>query len=365
LLSNDGEFRIRTMKDRGRIMVWTGLLVLAAAAALGGLSFRYGRAPLAHPGPGSINELTQVELGGLRQWISIRGGDSGNPVLLFLHGGPGSANLAKLRVQCPALEDHFTVVSWDQRGSGKTNTLQTGGSGLTLEQMRSDARQLTAYLRERFGGRKIYLMGFSWGTVLGLWTVQDRPEDFLGYIGVGQIVNYAEGEKLSLEYVRRIARETGNRKAADELAGIDPAYRTGEWYDDLMTQRRWLLAFGGVYRTADSYGHELRMLLEAPEYSLADAAWWPLGSGNSLRRLWTELMAVDFFDSAPRIGVPVYFLSGRHDYNAPSELTQAFYERLDAPRGKEMIWFEDSAHDVFFDQPEMLTDVLMDILREV
>ena len=200
---------------------------------------------------------------------------------------------------------------------------------------------------------------------MGLWTVQDRPEDFLGYIGVGQIVDYAEGEKLSLEYVRRIALETGNREAAEELAGIDPAYRAGSWYDDLTTQRRWLLAFGGVYRTAKSYRHELRMLLEAPEYSLADAAWWPLGSGNSLRRLWPELMEVDFFESAPRIDVPVYFLSGRYDYNAPAELTRAYYEGLDAPQGKRMIRFEESAHDVFFDQPEELAGVLARILEGV
>jgi pimeloyl-ACP methyl ester carboxylesterase len=344
-------------------MVWIGLLVLAAAAALGGLSFRFGRAPLVCPGPGAVDELAQVELGGMRQWISIRGNDSANPVLLFIHGGPGSANLAKLRIQCPALEDHFTVVTWDQRGAGKSYTLQAGDPGLSLERMREDARQLVAYLRGRFGGRKIYLMGFSWGTVLGLWTVRDRPQDFLGYIGVGQIVDYGEGERISLEYVRRVARERGDDRAMEELAGVDPAYRSVGWYDELMTQRRWLLAFGGVYRMSDNYLHEMRMLFAAPEYSLVDAAWWPLGSGNSLRRLWPELMKVDFFESVPRIEVPVFFLSGRYDYNAPAELTRAYFERLEAPLGKRMIWFEQSAHDVFFDQGEELTAELLRIRR--
>ncbi len=339
------------------------IILFVLLCGMGVIAYRFGPAPLANPGPGGINELTQVELGGLKQWISIRGTDIGNPVLLFLHGGPGSANLAKLRIQCPGLEEHFVVVNWDQRGSGKTHTLRMKESGLTLDQLREDARQLTAYLRARFGGRKIYLMGFSWGTALGLMTVRDHPEDFLGYIGASQVVNYSEGERLSLAYVRRIARETDNRTAEKELEQIDPAYRSGEWYADLARERGWLLKFGGVYHTADNYQHELRMLLGAPEYSFLDFAWWPMGSDLSLRTLWPELMSLNFFESAPRIEVPVFFLEGRLDANAPSELAQAYYDRLRAPQGKQLIWFEESAHDIFFDQPDALVDALAGILR--
>jgi pimeloyl-ACP methyl ester carboxylesterase len=349
------------MRFKRRLPVLIILFVLLAG--LGVIACRFGPAPLEDPGGGGINELTQVELGGLRQWISIRGTDAGNPVLLFLHGGPGSANLAKLRMQCPGLEEHFVVVNWDQRGSGKTHTLRMGESGLTLEQLREDARQLVKYLRERFGGRKIYLMGFSWGTALGLMTVRDHPEDFLGYIGVSQVVNYAEGERLSLEYVRRIARETDNRKAVDELERIDPAYRSDDWYAQLMRERSWLLKFGGVYHTADNYRHELKMLLGASEYSFLDFAWWPMGSDLSLRTLWPELMNLNFFKSAPRIGVPVYFLEGRLDANAPSGLAQEYFDRLLAPHGKRWIWFEKSAHDIFFDQPVALADALVGILQ--
>jgi pimeloyl-ACP methyl ester carboxylesterase len=341
------------------VLIGLSLLLIV----LGVLVCRFHPAPLLNPGPDGINELRQVELGGLKQWISIRGRDVRNPILLFLHGGPGSANLAKLRIECPALEDQFVVVSWDQRGAGKTHTLRVAEGGLTLEQLREDARQLVNYLRGRFGGRKIYLMGFSWGTALGLMTVRDHPEDFLGYIGVSQIVNYAAGERLSLEYVRRIARETNNRKAAEELAGIDPAYRSADWYPQLMLERGWLLKFGGVYRSADNYAHEMRMLLGASEYSFLDFAWWPTGSDLSLRTLWPGLMSLNLSDAAPRIEVPVFFLAGRFDANAPTELTQAFFERLQAPQGKQMIWFEESAHDIFFDQPDKLVEELTRIKR--
>jgi pimeloyl-ACP methyl ester carboxylesterase len=341
------------------------IVLFVLLVILGAIACRFSRAPLADPQAGGINELMQVELGGLKQWISIRGNDARNPLLLFLHGGPGSANLAKLRIQCPGLEEHFVVVNWDQRGSGKTHTLRIWESDLTLEQLREDTRQLVKYLRERFGGGKIYLMGFSWGTALGLMTVRDHPEDFLGYIGVSQVVNYAEGERLSLEYVRRIARETDNRTAMEELERIDPAYRSGDWYADLARERGWLLKFGGVYHTADNYGHEMRMLLGALEYSLLDFAWWPMGSDLSLRTLWPELMSLNFFESAPRIEVPVFFLEGRHDFNAPSELAQAYYDRLLAPHGKQWIWFEESAHDIFFDQPDLLVTEMAGIRERV
>jgi pimeloyl-ACP methyl ester carboxylesterase len=340
---------------------WIALAVSALLALSAFLACRSGPAPMAHPGAESINELRQVELGGLRQWISIRGSDVNHPILLFLHGGPGSANIAKIRMQSPELEDHFVVVNWDQRGSGKTGSLSWQRPGLTLERLRADTHELVLYLRDRFGGRKIYLLGFSWGTVLGLLAARDYPEDLLGYIGVSQIVDAVEGERISLAYVPRRARETDNRKAMEELAGIDPACSADGWYEELIRQRGWLLEFGGVYHTASNYNHEMRMLLGASEYSLMDFAWWPLGQSASLRTLWPDLMGWNFLESADTINVPVSFLEGRYDYNAPSELVQAYFERLRAPRGKRLIWFEESAHDIFFDQPRMLADEVIRI----
>ncbi len=321
----------------------------------------YSSAPLARSSGQGIHVLEQVELGSIKQWISIRGTDVNNPILLFLHGGPGSANLSKLRNQCPDLEKYFIVVNWDQRGAGKTYKFWTGGNDLTLEQLRKDTHQLVSYLRNRFGDKKVYLMGFSWGTTLGLWAVQDYPEDFYAFISVSQEVSYAEGEKLSLLYVQQVARETNNKQAIQELANINPAYTTKDWYAQLMVERKWLLAFGGVYHTTTSQNHEVSMLLKAQEYSLVDFVFWPLGSSTSLKKLWPELMRVNVLKSIPRLDVPVYFLVGRHDYNAPFELTRAYYERLEAPQGKQIIWFEDSAHDIFFDQPKALMDELVNI----
>ena len=164
-------------------------LVVLILLLLISLAFWYG--PAHSPAPGGIDRLEQVELGGVRQWISIRAADPHAPVLLFLHGGPGSANLAKLRLQVPQLEKHFVVVTWDQRGAGKSASLGFDYSTLSIEQMVSDAHELVTYLKTRFGVEKIYLMGFSWGTVIGLSLADRYPQDFYAYIAVSQIVDAA------------------------------------------------------------------------------------------------------------------------------------------------------------------------------
>lgn len=338
------------------VIAWGLVLTVLVAAA-----FYSGPAPL--KSSNGINPLQKVELGGVAQWISIRGADTSKPVLLFLHGGPGSANLAKLRLQTPALEDHFVVVNWDQRGAGKSASLGFDYTSLSIAQIVSDAHELIGYLKARFGVEKIYLLGFSWGTIVGLELAAQYPDDLHAYIGVSQEVSLAEAERLSLEYAQARAREAKNEQATDELAGIDPTYRSADWQRQLGVERKWLLQFGGVYHTANSYLHEAWMMLRAPEYSLYDFARWPFASTNSLRSLWPEVMRVNFFETHPELHVPVYFFVGRYDQNAPGQLTARYYEQLNAPAGKHLIWFENSAHDLFFDQPDQIVREIMKVIK--
>lgn len=335
------------MKKKVCMIVWVLILVILVLAA-------FWSGPAHPPALGGINRFEQVELGGIRQWISIRGANPQAPVLLFLHGGPGSANLAKIRLQVPELEQHFVVVNWDQRGAGKSASLGFDYSTLSFEQMVSDAHELVTTLKARFGVEKIYLLGFSWGTVIGLSLAERYPQDFYAFISVSQLVNVAEGERLSLEYVRQMAGETGNERLVAQLAGIDPAYRTDDWFQQLTLERNWLLHYGGVYHTASSYSHEIWLMLKAHEYSLAEVAFWPGRSSASLKQMWSELMGLNFFETVPVVHFPIYFFVGRYDYNAPGQLTQAYFNQLDAPAGKHLIWFENSAHDLFFDEPGKL-----------
>ena len=131
-----------------------------------------------------------------------------------------------------------------------------------------------------------------------------------------------------------------------------------------MTERKWLLRSGGVYHTANSYSHEIGMLLKAHEYSLAEVAVWPGRSSASLKSLWPEAIKVDFFETVPAVGYPVYFFAGRYDYNIPSQLAAAYYEQLDAPAGKHLVWFENSSHDLFFDEQGKLVQETLAVLQE-
>jgi pimeloyl-ACP methyl ester carboxylesterase len=311
-----------------------------------------------------INELIEIEINGSRQWISIRGTDLNNPVLLFLHGGPGSANIAKLRVQCPELERHFIVVNWDQRGAGKSYWAWLRGEQPSYTVLREDAHALVTYLRNRFGGQQLYLMGFSWGSVLGLQTVHDYPEDFAAYISISQEVDFKRAEALSLEYVQQTAQQLNDQKAMEELANIDPVYQSNDWYDQLMIERKWLTQYNGVYHSNNNYNHEAMMLLKAPEYSLIDFAAWPFSSAKSLRTIWPALMGVNMFEEVPQIDVPVYFLVGDYDQNAPASLTEEYYQFVEASKGKELIQFEFSAHDIFYDQPKKLVETVIRIKED-
>ena len=140
-------------------------------------------------------------------------------------------------------------------------------------------------------------------------------------------------------------------------------YNAANWYDQLMTQRKWLLKYGGVYHTADSYTHEALMLLRAREYSLVDFALWPGTSARSLKTLWPALMRLNRAEMVPEVQVPVYFFSGRYDWNSPYPLVEAYFAQLHAPAGKELIWFEGAAHDIFFDQPAQVVEAMLRIKK--
>jgi pimeloyl-ACP methyl ester carboxylesterase len=256
------------------------------------------------------------------------------------------------------------VVNWDQRGAGKSASLGLDYGSLSIAQMVSDARELVCYLKARFGVQKIYLMGFSWGTVIGLSLAERSPQDFHAYIAVSQEVDAAEGERISLEYTRHEVQQAGDQQAIAELAGIDPAYQSEDWFSQITTERKWLLHYGGVYHTASSYTHEIWMLLRSHEYSFMEVALWPGRSSASLKSLWPEVMGVNFLKTVPVIACPIYFFAGRFDHNAPGQLAAAYYQQLDAPAGKHLIWFENSAHDLFYDEPGRVVGETLGILEK-
>jgi pimeloyl-ACP methyl ester carboxylesterase len=305
--------------------------------------------------PNGIESLEAVEIGGVEQTIYLRGHDRGKPVLLFVHGGPGVPEMPLARAFGLRLEEHFVVVHWDQRGAGNSCTPEISDDSLDLEQYLADTLELTNLLRSRFGVQKIYLLGHSWGSVLGALTVQRHPELFHAYVGMGQVVDMHRGEDISYRFVLERASAEGNVEALEELATVHPPYSTTQ---ELMTQRAWLGHYHGDVYKGGGIAKFVRAVLLSPEYTIGKKLSFYGCAMNSLDQAWGDLQDIDFIRDIPRLDVPVYFFTGRHDYNTPFELVQEFSQALEAPHN-EIVWFENSAHMPNLEEPDLYQELLI------
>jgi pimeloyl-ACP methyl ester carboxylesterase len=353
---------------------WKGKLPVVVNASpnamRGGLTFmpRGSTAPIVDAQgarlPGSVAVLEKVMLGGVEQSLLIRGRSVRNPVLLYLHGGPGTSELGMLRVHnIPALEAHFTVVVWDQRGAGRSYAAREPASGMNVEQFISDTHELTKLLCARFQQRKIYIVGHSWGSLLGVLTVARYPELYHGYVGIGQAVDMQEGERVSYAWALAQAEKANDRKSVAQLERIGPPPYFGELRPKLMTQRRILAKYGG-----EVYGNPrggmpalLSGLLRSSEYTWQDRIDVFRGVLANMRLMWPQILSIDLMAQVPELKVPVYFLEGRHDYEAPAVLAERYFEALAAPR-KTLVWFERSAHFVNTEEADAFNRFFIDRL---
>ena len=311
------------------------------------------------PGKSSIASLEGIELGGMEQWILIRGQDVSNPVLLWLHGGPGAAQMAIARSFNKALEQSFLVVQWDQRGAGKSNPSDFDESTMTFEQYLQDAHELTLYLKIRFGQDKIYLVGHSWGSQLGIRLAQMYPQDYYAYIGVSQVINGRRAQEIGYAWLLERAKAGGKMvefEALEEPPFID--------HKDFVRFIQQIDEYGGSFDT--SFWKLARITLRAPEYNLRDVLAWLRGSNRGSGPMWSspEYQSFDARRDIPRLEIPVYFFSGRKDYNTPLVLVETYFEILDAPRGKHMVVFEASAHTPFLAEAEKFNQELIRVKRE-
>ncbi len=342
-----------------RILIGTALSLVAIAIA-GAISVKImeglQRSSTRIETEGGIESQEFIELGGVQQSIYLRGQDQSKPVLLFLHGGPGGPFTPMARQFGLRLEKHFVVVHWDQRGAGNSCSAEVPDDSLRLEQYLADTLQLVNELRDRFDTEKIVLVGHSWGSVLGVITVQRHPELFHAYVGMGQVVDMARNEEVSYQFVVDQAKQEGNEKAIRELATIHPPYDNKE---DLMLQRSWLSHYHGDLLSGNTIEMFLRAVLFSPEYSFQKKLSFFPCMLNSLDQAWSDLDEIDFIKTASHLDLPVFFFSGRHDYNTPFELVVEYFETLEAPH-KEFVWFENSAHSPNLEEPDRYQEILID-----
>lgn len=310
------------------------------------------------PLAGSIASLERVELNGSQQWISIRGSDTRKPILLFLAGGPGGSQLTTERFALGGLEKHFVVVNWEQPGAGKSFEA-VNRSTLTPERYIEDGHALVTYLKNRFGQQKIYVLGESWGSALGIMLVQRYPEDFYAFIGTGQMIAFLETDLSCYNFALNWARERGDNDKVEKLLklGPPPYYGAGT----AMKSATYLLdTYDYMNQNPEimNNGFNTWRDLAAPEYGLYDKVSWFRGVLETFDVVYPQLWSVDFRTQATQLDVPVYFLIGRHDINAPTYLTEEYFKVLKAPQ-KEIIWFEHSGHNPWVDESEKFMEVIV------
>ena len=314
-----------------------------------------------------INNAYDIDVNNDRQNIRILSTDENNPIILFVHGGPGVCDRSTvIPNQKEYLADDFTMVCWDQRMAGKNYRGYKAKEKMTLDQQVEDLRCVVEYLCTRFKKDKIYIVGHSWGSVLSCLFLSRYPEHIKAYVGMGQFVNGPENEGLSYDFVLDYAREHGNEKAIRDLEKIgrpvDGLYAGG--MDALMVQRNYMTKFGGgTYKGRESiYNSVLKPFLTSGEYKLIpDLYRYYKGCFYCLDQLWEDIAKLEFDRDLTRLEVPVYLFQGDHDKNTPTVLTKKWFEMLEAPY-KEYVPFHESAHSPINEECELWGNTLKEKL---
>lgn len=344
------------------VLCTVGLLALAAGVARPASTAQI-RGANGDRVEGSVAELIRVEIGGHDLAMMIRGVSTDLPVLLFLAGGPGGSELGAMRNHLSALEQHFVVVTWDQRGTGKSYTEIEPMTTLTFDNAVADTIEVTNYLRNRFGRDTIYLLGQSYGTILGVRAVQQRPELFTAFVGAGQMVSPRETDRIFYRDTLAWARDMGNDGLVDTLTHLGPPP-----YETLLDLEATLANEHEVYpydHSANSEGKGgFSENFFVPEYTLVEQIHLLGGFLDTFNAIYPQIQDIDFRIDATRLDVPVYFVQGAHEAAGRLALFAEWYSLLDAPT-KDLVVLGTSGHRPLFEQPgDFVTYMVDTVLAE-
>jgi pimeloyl-ACP methyl ester carboxylesterase len=312
---------------------------------------------------GSLSEKVFVNINGVEQGMFIKSKDATNPVLLYLHGGIPDYFLTE---RYPTgLEEDFTVVWWEQRGSGLSYSPDIPQETMTLEQMISDTLEVTNYLRHRFGKEKIYLMGHSGGSFIGIQAAAQAPELYYAYIGVAQMSNQLKSEKLAYHYMLKKFEENGNTKMVQRLEAAPVTMKDGtpDAYLAIRDEAMHSLGIGTTHELHSVITGVFLPSLQSRDYTFSEKVnLWRGKASSGVSSLWEEMITTDLSEQLPELYLPVYFFHGIYDYTCSYTEAKAYFEKLKAPV-KGFYTFDQSAHSPMFEEPEKTQKILqVDVL---
>ncbi|AZQ60913.1 alpha/beta hydrolase [Flammeovirga pectinis] len=345
------------MKKLLKFLFLIGCIVAVSVFIL--IAYSSGKTPRID---GGVAEVVNIPINNSKLFTVIRGEDKNNPVLLMLHGGPGTTELPMMRYFNNTLENKFTVVYYDQRGASNSYA-DKDSSTLNLNQMIEDTHALTLYLKKRFKKEKIYILGHSWGSYLGLHTVKKYPKDYHAYIGTGQISNQYKSEMLGYQYIIDNAKKNNDKETLKEMTKMGslpkaPANKTLEW---VFSQRQYLDKLHGATYEMSNFDMMLWPIINCKEYTFSNKIGMMSGTFISLEHLFPNVLKDNLFESIKKVDVPIYFLQGKHDYVTSFTLAKIYFDVIEAPK-KKFIIFENSAHNPLFEEADKFNQEVEKIL---
>ncbi|MDX8046670.1 alpha/beta hydrolase [Gracilibacillus sp. S3-1-1] len=298
-----------------------------------------------------------VEVDGHRTGLFIESTDFANPVLLFLHGGPGYPEYALIKNAGLRWEEEFTVCYLEQRGTGISYNASTQGE-LTLEQMIADTISVVEYVKQKYNKEKVYLMGHSWGSLLGSIIASRYPHLFHAYIGVGQFGRFFESNRDTYQFLLETAINNGDDKAEKDIRSVtfDEGFYQNKEYRRILN--RYVDKYGGgVKRAGYTQWQGMKELLSCKKYTLKERLNIVKGVFTSYQALVETMNQADATLLASEFEIPVYIMNGKHDYQTSFNEAKRFYEKLKAPL-KRFYTFEKSAHSPFIDEEEKFIQII-------
>lgn len=316
----------------------------------------------------SISEKKFLKIGGVQQGMFIKSKNTNNPILLYVHGGPAFPNYFLIDKFKPNLEDYFTVCYWEQRGGGLSFSKEVTLASMNFGQLTSDAIEVTNYLRNRFNKEKIYIMAHSGGTPIALLAIQKEPQLFQAYIGMGQITNQAESEKLAYKYMFNKYNVDENQKRIHKLKKyqvlVSDSNIRSFYKSKIRDQYMHELGIGTMHKMKSVFWGIFIPVWTCKAYTISEKIniWKSKFSFLPKTNLINEMLETDFTIKVPKLDIPVYFFSGKYDLTVNIDLAKAYLTKLDAPM-KGFYTFNNSAHSPLFEETELVkliieTDVL-------
>lgn len=301
----------------------------------------------------SVRVFEQVAINGAKHQLMIRGVDENNPIIIFVHGGPGYSEIPYVRKYQDILEEKFIVVHYDQRKTGKSYHFFEDYSNLSTELLTNDLIELTKYIRERFGEDKVLLAGHSFGSYIGMMAAAKAPENYIAYIGIGQVSNFRESDLDALEYCLNEATKAGAKDDIQRLEIIKEQFEHG----DAILPRKYIEKYSGGSRLTDEHGDLNKGFLMNPEYNLLDIIRFKLGIKNNIV-IVREILEEPLPSIVKRLEIPVYFHMGQYDYKTSAKAAKNYFDSIIAPE-KEFILYQQSAHYPQFEEEKKFADWLI------